>query len=190
MDTKIREFLLAGESIDAFLMLLVVLVLGMIISIICVFMQRRKFISAWRYILGEVVDDLNNKGAEIVESLIEIAMISADKNAALVIGMAKNDFENSKTDSDFYRKLMPIISIVNDNNHTANLNSDYAAARDAVKRAEELIDEFSQVADFEAFALLSVRANSIRKEIFLATKNLQGILYTHKAQIESEEKAE
>lgn len=177
MGEIVRNFLLAGENIYPFLMILALFFIGSIGSIAYAFCQRRRFISAWNEILEEVVDYLSNKGAEIIESLIEIAMISADKDSALIIGMAKKDFEDNKGGSEFYKKLLPIISVINDKNHTANLNSDYAAARDIVDEATKLIKEFSQVGDFESFSLLSVKADKIKKEISLATKNLQGILY-------------
>lgn len=178
MRDAIREFLLAGENIDTFLMVAAIFLIGAVASVLAIFFQRRKFILAWNEILDAVADDLNNKGVEMIESLIAIAMISADKDAALIIGMAKKDFEDSRNDSQFYRKLAPMIAVINDNNHTANLNSSYASVRDSVKEATELIEKFSQIGSFEAFSLLSIKANQIREKISLAAKNLQGVLYS------------
>ncbi|MGW8185079.1 MAG: hypothetical protein ACWGHO_03135 [Candidatus Moraniibacteriota bacterium] len=182
MAENIRKFLLEGGNIDTFLMLVVVILLGAVFSLGYGLIQRRKFISAWINTLDSLVEELNSKGVEISNFLIEIAMVSADKDAALNIGMFKKEIEDNKDSSIFYRKLSGIIEGINDNNHTAILNSDYASARNSIKETIALTEKFSQVRSFEDFSSLSIEVNDAKKGIAQATTNLAGILYGLKPQ--------
>lgn len=182
MAENIREFLLAGGNIDTFLMLAVSILLGAILSLGYGLIQRRKFVFAWINTLDSLVEELNSKGVEISNFLIEIAMVSADKDAALNIGMFKKEVEDNKDSSNFYRKLSSIIEGINDNNHTAILNSDYAIARNSIKETISLTEKFSRVGSFEDFSTLSVAVNDAKKGITQAATNLSGILYGLKPQ--------
>jgi len=182
MAESIRKFLLEGGNIDTFLMLVVVILLGAVFSLGYGLIQRRKFISAWKNTLDAIVEELNSKGETIANTLIEIAMISADAVTARKIGIIEKDVINYKDGPTFYSKLSSIIEDINDNNHTAVLNSDYAAARNAIKEAIALTEKFSQVRSFEDFSSLSIEVNDAKKGIAQATTNLAGILYGLKPQ--------
>ncbi|MDX9913692.1 MAG: hypothetical protein RBS77_03880 [Candidatus Moranbacteria bacterium] len=182
MAENIRKFLLEGGNIDTFLMLIAAVLLGAIFSLGYGLIQRRKFISAWMNTLDAIVEELNSKGETIANTLIEIAMISADAVTARKIGIIEKDVINYKDGPTFYSKLSSIIEDINDNNHTAVLNSDYAAARNAIKEAIALTEKFSQVRSFEDFSSLSIEVNDAKKGIAQATTNLAGILYGLKPQ--------
>ncbi|KKP67439.1 MAG: hypothetical protein UR66_C0002G0122 [Candidatus Moranbacteria bacterium GW2011_GWE1_35_17] len=181
MEQWIKNFLLEDGNIYSILLVVAIFFIAAIAVIAYAFYRKRQFKKAWMSIVGALASELNAKGLKVVDSLMGIAMISADKKAALAIGMFKERVENNKNSPKFYSKLLEIIEGIDDNNHTKPLNSDYALARDSIANAVSLINDFSQsVGNFEDFANLSIVAHKVKKDIEQAVLNLEGTLYSFK----------
>ncbi|EKE21441.1 MAG: hypothetical protein ACD_7C00245G0010 [uncultured bacterium] len=191
MEQGIKNFLLEGGNICSTLLVVAIFFIAAIAVIAYAFYRKRQFKKAWTNVIGALASELNADGLNIINSLIGIAMISADKKAALAIGMFKERVDNNKDSSEFYSKLLEIIEGINDNNHTKPLNSDYALARDAIVDAVSLIKNFSQsVGNFEDFANLSITVHKVKKDIEQAVLNLEGTLYSFKLPKAPEEDVE
>lgn len=182
MEENIRSFLLAGENIQTFLLITITLFLAALLAISYGVLQHKKFVKVWLGELTGLIAELNQSGLVVLEALINIAMINADKDAALAIGMVKQQIEIGKNDVDFFSKLQTFMQRINDNNHTVVLNSDYAKARDAVSDSIALVSGYTKIGKFEDLPLMAVEIDAAKQQIEAAVNNLNGILYGLKSE--------
>jgi hypothetical protein len=173
----IGEFLLKQKNIDTMLLIATVILAGAISAIMYAYLFRRKFNSAWNDSLDSLMVELSSSGTEIAYTLIEITMIAADKNSAMIMGMIKKEIQNNSESDVFFARLPLIIEEINDNNHTVVLNSDYAKARDSIKEAIELAKEYRCVSDFNDFSKLVVSVFWAKKNLKDAVESLKDVLY-------------
>ncbi|MFA6184266.1 MAG: hypothetical protein WC682_04155 [Parcubacteria group bacterium] len=177
MTQAIRNYLLADGNIGSILLVAVVFLIGAIGAIFYAAFLTKKIFGAWNDISDSFVCELNSIGLDIVNVLIEIAMIGADKHAAFAIGKVKQEIANSSANPNFFINLLEFSEKIHDNNHTQVLNSDYAKAREAIKEAIALAGAYQKVKGLEEFAQLAVKTSEAKKEIADAAENLRGILY-------------
>lgn len=177
MEENIRSFLLAGENIQAFVLIIITLVLAALTAMGYGASRHKKFVKVWLGELTGLITELNQSGLVVVEALMDIAMINADKDAAMEIGMVKQQIEIGKNDVDFFSKLQTLMQKINDHNHTVVLNSDYAKARDAVTNSIALVGSYTKVGKLEDLPLMAVEIDAAKQQIEAAVSNLNGILY-------------
>ncbi|MFZ2154369.1 MAG: hypothetical protein WAV16_04015 [Candidatus Moraniibacteriota bacterium] len=182
MEENIRSFLLAGENIQTFLLIIIALILGSLIAISYGASQHKKFVKVWLKELAGLITELNQSGLVVVETLIDIAMINANKEAALAIGMVKQQIEIGKNDVDFFSKLQNFMQEINDHNHTMVLNSHYAQVRDAVNDSIDLVKSYTKIGNLEDLPLMAVEIDAAKQQIEAAVSNLKGILYGPKSE--------
>lgn len=177
MEQTIRDFLLKEGNINSLLLSGGVILFFVFLATGYVIYEKFKFRSVWSEAINSLIDELNGKGLEVANTLIQIATISANVESALVLGGIKRNIEDKKHKPDFYKILNDVIEGIHDNNYTKGLNGDYAKARNSIRRGVALIKEFSVIGDYEKLMLMAVQLAEAIKNISESTDNLKSILY-------------
>ncbi len=176
MTKTIKSFVENADSLDTVVLIMASILIGGLIAIICLFLDKNRFRKSWRNILEALRKELRTKGYVMANLLIAIAMLKADKDIGKKIGRLEKGIEDSLEDSDFLDKLLDFIEGINDHNHTVILNSDYAVARETIKECIEVIDNHKDVGTFDDFAALAVRVAEAKNKLTNAVEGIERVL--------------
>ena len=176
MTKAIKSFVAEANSLDSIVMIIFFIVLGGLVAMGYAYYCKARFNKSWDTLLNSLKFKLDFDGRVMVLSLIDIAMLKADKYAGKAIGKLEKEIEDTVDDADFLSKLLEFIEGINDRNHTVILNSDYATARETIKKCLEIIDKHVNVGTFEDFADLAVKVAEAKAELSVAVKNIERIL--------------
>ena len=157
---------------DSMLLIASIILVCAIASIVFAVLFWNRFRNAWENSLDELRTELNSIGTEIANTLIEIAMISADGDQGFAIGMVYKDILNNSKSTNFFVSLLPIIEAINDKNHTIVLNGDYAAVRDSIKEAIALVEKYRNLGEFDSFAEMAIEIAEAKRKLKDSARNL------------------
>jgi hypothetical protein len=136
------------------------------------------FRAAWMKIIHELEGDLSSQGFETINLMIQIELISADKQEYYSLGRIQKGAENGKDLYDFHEKILEIIKEIREMSYGKNLNGVYEKTKAAVTQIDNILKEYSgfDKRTLEDFAQLAIEANQAQKRLAKCVGELTNLL--------------
>lgn len=167
--------MLRGVDSGAMIEVIAFVVAVAMLLIIQRYFYRKAFLRAWNDIWQPLMYNINSMSPDIIDKMIAIVRISADKDTREKIGELIVEIRHTKEDSkNFYIKISSLMQKVDALNMGSDLNGTYQKLKSVIDKSCTLIRECknTEPKDYDRLKDLYVRSLRLTRDLESAVEEL------------------